>query len=287
MIQREEILAGIASVPPLPSASTEVIRLLRDPEAPSTKVAQAIEYDPSLTTNILRLANSTSFGFPQSVSTVKEAFFRLGPKKGFQSVFDATISKIAEIPCNGYEVSGAELWEHLIGSAIASKRIAQVLDISPPEHTFTAALTHDIGKVVLGTFLEVNTETILALALEEKISFEEAEQKVLGIDHAEVGARLLEHWNLPGSLVEVVRWHHQPENITKDPEIVYLVHAADVICLMAGVGTAVDALSYCPSHHVMAQLGLRMNALDEIVYEVLNELMRFRTLFKFNQGYPQ
>jgi len=184
--RREEIIARIASLPPLPSASTEVIRLLSDPEAPSTKVAQAIEHDPSLTMNILRLANSTSFGFPQSVGTVKEAFVRLGPKKGFQSVSDATISKTAEIPCNGYEVSGAELWEHLIGSAIASTRIAQVLNIRPPEHTFTAVLTHDIGKIVLGTFLEVNTETILALALEEKISFEEAEQKVLGIDHAKV-----------------------------------------------------------------------------------------------------
>jgi putative nucleotidyltransferase with HDIG domain len=286
MSQRGEIIAGIASVPPLPSASTEVIRLLLEPEAPSTKVAQAIEYDPSLTMNILRLANSTSFGFPQSVSTVKEAFVRLGPKKGFQSVFDATIRKIAEIPCNGYEVSGVELLEHLIGSAIASRRIAQVLNISPPEHTFTAALTHDIGKVVLGTFLEVDTETILALDLEEKISFEKKKKKTLGIDHAEVGACLLEHWNLPGSLVEVVRWHHQPENIAMDPVVVYLVHVADVICLMAGLGTAVDALSYRPSHHVMAQLGLRMNALDEIVYEVLNELMRVRTLFKFNQEHP-
>jgi len=287
MTQREEIIARIASVPPLPSASTEVIRLLRDPEAPSSKVAQAIEYDPSLTMNILRLANSTSFGFPQSVSTVKEAFFRLGPKKGFQSVLDATIGKIAEIPCNGYEVSSAELWEHLIGSAIASRRIAQALDIRPPEHTFTAALTHDIGKVVLGTFVEVNAETILALALEEKISFEKAEQRVLGIDHAEVGAFLLGHWNLPESLIEVVRWHHQPEKIATDPLTVNLVHVADVICLMAGVGTSVDALSYRPSRHVMAQLGLETNVLDEIVYEVLNELMRVRTLFKFNQGYPQ
>jgi putative nucleotidyltransferase with HDIG domain len=287
MSQREEIIARIASLPSLPSASTEVIRLLRDPEAPSMKIAQAIEYDPSLTMNVLRLANSTSLGFPQSVSTVKEAFIRLGPKKGFQSVFHATIGKIAEVPCNGYEVSGAELWEHLIGSAIASRRIAQLLNISPPEHTFTAALTHDIGKVVLGTFVEVNTETILALVLEEKITFEEAEQEVLGIDHAEVGACLLEHWNLPRSLVEAVRWHHQPENIARDAVTAYLVHVADVVCLMAGLGTAVDALSYRPSHHVMAELGLRMNALDEIVYEVLNELMRIRTLFKFEQGYPQ
>jgi putative nucleotidyltransferase with HDIG domain len=221
------------------------------------------------------------------VSTVKEAFARLGTKKGFQAIFNATIDNIAERPCNGYEVSGAELWEHLIETAIASRRIAQVLNISPPEHTFTAALTHDIGKVVLGTFAEVNTETILALALEEKISFEEAEQRVLGIDHAEVGACLLEHWNLPGSLVGVVRWHHQLENIARDPVIVYLVHVADMICLMAGLGTAVDALSHRPSSHVMAQLGLRMNALDDIVYEVLDELMRLRTLFKFNQEYPQ
>lgn len=287
MSQREQIMARIGSVPPLPSASTEVIRLLRDPRAPSAKVAQAIEYDPSLTANVLRLANSNSFGFPKSVSTVKEAFFRLGTKKGFQSVFSATIGKIAELPCNGYEVSSAELWEHLIGSAIASRKIGQVLKLDPPEHTFTAALTHDIGKVVLGTFVEVNTDAILALALEEKISFVQAEQKVLGIDHAEVGACLLAHWNLPGSLVEVVRWHHQPENIETDPLIVNLVHVADMICLMAGVGTSVDALSHRPSCNAMEQLGLGMNVLDEIVYDVLNELMRVRTLFKFNQGYPQ
>ena len=61
---------------------------------------------------------------------------------------------------------------------------AQVLNIRSPEHTFTVALTHDIGKTVPGTFMEVNTETILALAREEKISQEEARRNVLGIDRA-------------------------------------------------------------------------------------------------------
>jgi len=285
MSQRAEIIARISSVPPLPSASTEVVRLVCDPEAPSTKVTQAIEYDPSLTTNVLRLANSASYGAPQSVGTVKEAFSRLVPDNGFESVLQAAVGKIAEEgPMMGYDVSGEDLWDHLIGSAIASKRLAQRLNLSPPEHLFTAALTHDIGKVVLGTFPELDPQRISFLALEERITFEQAEQQILGIDHTEVGAYLVEHWRLPTSIVEAVRWHHQPDKPVANPLIVNLVHVADAVCLMAGVGASLDALSYRPLSHAMEKLGLQLSLLDKIVYEVLNELLKVRTLFKFHQG---
>lgn len=287
MSHRAEIISRIASVPPLPSASTEVVRLVRDPESPSAQVATAIEYDPSLTMNVLRVANSSSFGAPQTVGSVREAFSRLVPDNGFQSVLAAAVGKIAEGPMGGYDVSGEDLWDHLIGSAIAATRLAQVLKVSIPEHLFTAALTHDIGKVVLGTFPEVNARAITALALEQRISFEQAEQKTLGIDHAEVGAFLVEQWCLPLSIVDAVRLHHQPERAVQDPLIVNLVHVADVVCLMAGVGASVDALSYRPSSHAMERLGLQLSLLDQIVYDVLNELLKVRTLFKFREGSPQ
>ena len=237
MNKRQEIIESIASVPPLPSASTEVIRLLRDPKVPSARIAQAIEYDPSLTTNVLRLANSSFFGFHRSVSTVKEAIFRLGTNQVFQLVVAATVGKMAQRPVKGYDLPGGDLWDHLVGTAIASTRLAETLHLEIPSYTFTAALTHDVGKVVLGTFVEVDAEAIRALAYEEKMSFELAEQKVLGIDHSEVGALLLEHWNLPEHLVDVVRWHHQPENYRgKDLRAANVVHVANVLCLMAGVG---------------------------------------------------
>ena len=287
MSLRAEIISRIASVPPLPSASMEVIRLVRDPAAPSSRVTQAIEYDPSLTANLLRLANSSSFGTPQSVGTVREAFSRLVPDNGFQSVLAAAVGKIAERPMTGYDVSGEDLWDHLIGSAIASTRLAQVLNIEPPEHLFTAALTHDIGKVVLGTFSEVDPQRITFLALEERMTFEQAERQILGIDHCEVGSCLVEHWRLPSSIVGAVRWHHQPDRSTGDALIVNLVHVADAVCLMAGVGASCDALSYRPGSHAMNRLGLQLSILDKIVYEVLNELLKVRTLFKFHQGCPQ
>jgi putative nucleotidyltransferase with HDIG domain len=278
---RAEIIGRIASVPTLPSASTEVVRLVRDPRSPSAEVARVIEYDPALTTNVLRIANTAPFGAPQSVGTVREAFSRLVPDNGFESVLAEAFGKITESPMTGYDVKGEDLWDHLIGSAIASTRLAQVLRLSPPEHLFTAALTHDIGKVVLGTFPEIDAYGIIALALRDRISFEEAERTVLGIDHAEVGAFLAEHWGLPGSIVDAVRLHHQPELSLEHPLIVNLVHVADVVCLMAGVGASIDALGYRPSSLALQRLRLQLGVLDRIVYEVLNELLKVRTLFKF------
>jgi putative nucleotidyltransferase with HDIG domain len=281
MNKRQEIIAGIATVRPLPTASAEVIQLIRDPDIPSTKIAQAIEYDPSLTTNVLRLANSAFFGYPRSVSTVKDALFRLGTNQVFQLVVAATVGKMAQTPVRGYDLSGGDLWDHLIGTAIGSIKIAQALKLEIPPYTFTAALTHDVGKVVLGTFVEVDAVSIRTRAHDRKMSFERAEHRVLGIDHAEVGAFLLERWKLPEQLVEAVRWHHRPEHHPGDPLVANVVHVADVVCLMAGVGAGLDALSYQPSNQVMDQLGLEMKLLDKIVYEILNELMETRRLFTF------
>jgi putative nucleotidyltransferase with HDIG domain len=278
---RAEIIGRIASVPTLPSASTEVVRLVRDPHSPSAEITRVIEYDPALTTNVLRIANTAPFGAPQSVGTVREAFSRLVPDNGFESVLAEAFGKITEGPMIGYDVKGEDLWDHLIGSAIASTRLAQVLQLSPPEHLFTAALTHDIGKVVLGTFPEIDAYGIIALALRDRVSFEEAERTILGIDHAEVGAFLAEHWGLPGSIVDAVRLHHQPELSLEHPLIVNLVHVADVVCLMAGVGASIDALGYRPSSLALQRLGLQLGVLDRIVYDVLNELLKVRTLFKF------
>ncbi len=281
MNQKEQIIAKILSLPTLPTVSSEVIRLVQDPGPPDAKTAKAIEYDPSMTTNVLRLANSAYFGFAHKVSTVKEALHMLGTDNVFQSGVNAAIDEMAHTPVLKYDLSGGDLWEHLIGTGIGLLKLAKLLNLNLPNYAFTAALTHDIGKVVLGTFVEVNAESVIALAHEEKIAFEQAEQRVFGIDHAEVGAFLLEHWNLPQSLVEVVRWHHRPEEFPGDPGVVNLVHVADLMCLMAGVGAGLDALTYRPQSTVMEQLGLKLSDLDMSIYEILNELLEIRKFFKF------
>jgi putative nucleotidyltransferase with HDIG domain len=257
----------------------DVIRLIQDTESPNEEVARAIEYDPSLTSNILRLANSAYFGHVTAVSSIRDGILLLGRNRVFQLVVASTVGKMARKGIKGYDLAPGDLWDHLIGTAIGTRKLGEILDLQIPDSLFTAGLLHDIGKIVLGTYVDQDATSILSLAFEEGQSFEQAEQQVLGIDHAEVGACLLEHWNLPAELVEVVRWHHEPERLSADTMAVNLVHMADVSCLMAGVGAGLDALSYRPSSKVTAHLGLDMNALIKTVYDSLNELMEVRKLF--------
>jgi len=269
------IMNRIPSFPPLlPTAFTQVARLTRDPEVPGSKIAALIEDEPFLSTNVLCLANALHFGLAQKVGIVKEAFSRLGGNKFLPLLFAASVAKVASESDRLYDLSAKELWEHLVGTAIGARKLSEALNLNPPEHLFLAALTHDIGKVVLGAIGEVEAEPVISLAMEEKIPFEQAEKRIHGIDHAEVGACLLEAWKLPGCLLDVVRYHHRPEDISGDPQVAYLVHIADAICMMGGVGASLDTLNYMPSPQAMSSLGIGTSFLENILYETLSELMQ-------------
>jgi putative nucleotidyltransferase with HDIG domain len=94
---------------------------------------------------------------------------------------------------------------------------------------FTPALLHDVGKLVLGTFVKEELEAIESIAA-KGVPFVVAENMILGTDHAEIGAQILSHWNLPSDVIDAVRWHHDPdspETSNKQMDIVYL---ANLLC---------------------------------------------------------
>ncbi len=282
MNRRDIILKKVKTVETLPSASAQIISLVQDTDTPSDKIAQALEYDPSLTTNILRMANSAHFGLPQSVSTVKDALFRLGRQVVLEMVVAVSVKSTFKEPIKGYDVAGSDLWDHVVGTAIGAVELGKILDIKVPDYTFTAALLHDVGKIVMGMFVEVDSAAITEMAFKEEMSFEVAERLVLGIDHTEVGAALLADWNLPEYIVDVVRWHHQPENCPEEPMVVNLVHAADFLSLMAGMGKGIDGLNYKPSDHVMSKFRISSSVSQKVIYRILKELDALRDTFSFD-----
>jgi hypothetical protein len=88
-------------------------------------------------------------------------------------------------------------------------------------------------------------------------------------------------------MLNVVRYHHRPQGLSETSDVVNLVQVADANWLMAGVGVSLDALSNRPSSHAMGRLGLQLKPLDEILYKMLDELLKVRTLFKFRPGSSQ
>jgi putative nucleotidyltransferase with HDIG domain len=280
---REEILSKVRSIPSLPAAAVEVARLIQDPEADFSEVAGAIGYDPGLTANVLRVANSAYYGGSRSISSVKEAVVRLGAKRIFQMVVASSVQPLVHKPVKGYDLPPGELWEHSVAVALGTDEIASFFSLKPPDYAFTAALVHDVGKIVLGTFVEVDAAPIMELAYKEKLSFDLAERRVLGIDHAEAGAALLEAWNLPQRVVDVVRWHHQPECFEGDTLLCDLVHAADQVSMVIGVGAGADGLNYRPSSEAMDRLGFTAPAAEAVMCRIVSALDEVRAAFSFEK----
>ena len=279
MKKREKILSNIGKIPSLPPMVHKVLQILENPDFDIDELTNTIEYDPGLTSNILRLANSAFFGCQRSITSVKNAFVRLGANNVFHLIVTSAYAPLAQKAIKGYNLHPGEFWEHSVAVSIGTDKIAKALNIKPPDYTFTAGLLHDIGKIVLESFVEVDASSIIDFALKENTTFDIAEREIFGIDHAEVGAAFLEYWNLPPTIVEVVRWHHQPEDYPNKTIVIDLTHIADGLVLMSGIGAGLDGLNYRISKEVVSRLQFNNRIAEAVVSEIITELDELRELF--------
>jgi putative nucleotidyltransferase with HDIG domain len=267
-VTRQKVMAKLDSFPAMPGTAARVMKLLSDPASSATTIEQSVRYDPGLTANILRFANSAYLGFPQRIGSVRQGIVRLGWKRVYQLVVASCVNGIMSKPVPGYDLPPGELWRHCVGVSVATEQLMKRLKIVSSEETFTAALLHDVGKLVMGSFVEEGFKRIEVLS-SGGMSFEAAEREIIGIDHAEVGAQVLEKWLLPVGLVQVVRWHHEPDRAPEPDSKLDMVHVADVLCLMLGMGTGREGLGYTPAESAMVRLGLKTADLESVASSTL------------------
>jgi len=191
-----------------------------------------------------------------------------------------SVAPLVRKPIQGYDMDSGALWEHSIATAICAEQLVEVLGLKDMEEAFTAGLLHDIGKVVLGTFIEVDDEPIKEIVNKDKLAFNEAEQMVLGIDHAEVAGELLQSWSLPAEVVEAARWHHEPRKANPDYQrIVDVIHVADVLCINVGWGIGGDGLQYRLDEAANDRLGISVGMAEDVVLRVMLGIDELRGMF--------
>ncbi len=262
------ITSMVESFPGMPVAVTKVLSLLDDPNVSATEIEDAIRFDPGLTANILKMVNSAYFGLVAEVGSVKQAVILLGMKRLVQIVMTSCVTAIMNKKVVGYDLPSGELWRHSIAVSVAAEGLVKELKISSPEEVFTAALLHDVGKLILGEYVSEDIQQIEDHAA-RGIPFQSAEHEVLGTDHAEIGALILKHWRLPKEIVDAVRWHHDPDVAEEQSVLIDVVHVADVLCLMIGIGVGREGVHYEPSTAVTKRLGLTIDHLEMIASQTL------------------
>jgi putative nucleotidyltransferase with HDIG domain len=212
------------------------MRLLESPDCDGRDVVKVIQTDAVLSAKLLRVCNTAARGYRQPVTTIEQAVISLGFAEvqliAIALSFGATMSR----PLTRYEIDGEAFWEHSLLVAQSSESLvagAKVLGFDPSV-AYTAGLLHDIGKLVLNAVLTPESLTAVRDLVEHQgLSRLEAERQMLGTDHADVGARLLEKWQLPAVLVETVEHHHAPI-CEPQPTLSVFVHLANGIAHQCG-----------------------------------------------------
>jgi putative nucleotidyltransferase with HDIG domain len=239
-----------------------------------SQIETILRRDPGLTANVLRIANSAYFGIPSKVGSIRQAVILLGLKRLIQMVIAACVSAIMDKSVPGYDLPPGELWRHSIAASVAAECLVKVLKVEAAEEIFTAALLHDVGKLVLGDFVKDEFKQI-ETAVSQGISFEMAEKIVLGTNHADVGARILTKWLLPPEIVNAVQFHHAPEESERLSNMLDIVHVANFISMMIGIGIGRDGLQHEPSAEVTERLGLEPSHLEKVASQTMQWVKEF------------
>jgi putative nucleotidyltransferase with HDIG domain len=270
----DQIAPMIKAFPGMPTAALKLLALVDEADVTVQQIEGILRQDAGLTANLLKLANSAYFGIPAKVGSVRQAVILLGLKRLVQMVIAACTSAIMDRSVPGYDLPAGELWRHSLAVSVAAEGLARELKMESAEEIFTAALLHDVGKLILGQFVQDDYGKI-EMALAQGLPFETAESIVLGTDHAAVGAEVLSKWSLPAGIVHAVRWHHVPEKAARVDPMLDVVHVANVLCLMIGIGVGREGLQHEPSSVVTRRLGLGNTHLEKVASQTLqwaNEL---------------
>jgi len=234
-ISLQELVTGTKDLQALPSTTLQLMRLLDDDTVEASEVLAVIEKDPSLTANLLKLCNSSYYGLRRQVGSAREALVLLGNKTIVTLAFATSMGDILRGPLSAYRLGRNELWHHALGTALGASFLIEASGRKDlKEVAFTAGLVHDIGKLILNRPLKNKMDS-----LSDDCDFfclMEAEKTTLGYDHAEAGALLGEAWNFPASLVDIVRFHHQPFAAESNEDLVRSVAAANHVTCHLGFG---------------------------------------------------
>ena len=226
--QIKEKIHTIIQLPALPSIAMEVVEMVDNPKTSASKLGKVISSDQALTAKVLKIANSPFYGFPKKISTIDFAIIILGFDALKEIVISISLVSSLQKKSDGF-FNAKKFWDHSIATGVIARRLARDLGYRVTGEVFVGGLLHDMGISVLHRYFNNEFKRIVSIAKETDLSFLEAEESVLSITHAEVGGWLAERWNLPDHLTESISLHHKPTEAQGNPDLVALIHCADVL----------------------------------------------------------
>src|ERR1043166_8825883 len=276
-----KLVERVQGLPTLPLMLNSINQMILNPRTSPKDVAQIISSDPALTAKVLRVVNSSFYGFTNRITTITHAIVILGFNTVKSIALSSTIFDVFRRTVKPGDFDRTEFWKHSIGCGAAAKVLGRRLNYPMIEELFIAGLLHDVGKIVLDQFLPDKFLEVLNLVRKKDILIAEAEQQVLGATHADVGAWLFEKWNLSRGLIETTPCHHNPALAGENRKFAEITHLADILVRAIRFGNGGDNKIPAINEAAWKSMGLQESELDDLLNQTGQEIDRAMVFLDF------
>jgi HD-like signal output (HDOD) protein len=266
----QSLVADARPLVSLPAVYARLSMTLANPRSSAGAIADIISEDAGLAARLLRLVNSSFYGFGARVDTVSRAVVLVGTRQISELALATSVLRMFEgIPARYVDMKA--LWLHGVATGVAARVIGMRRGDANVERLFVAGVLHDVGRLLIYRAVPDVAREILRSEREDTL-LTEIEQEMLGFDHADVGGALLQAWNLPERLEDAVAFHHRPTADRRSPVESATIHLADIVAHTIGAGTSGERLVPPLDPAAWSLLELPVSALASIVEQTRRQL---------------
>lgn len=234
---RKKVEETINFLPPLPAIMADLIEALNSEDSDFRSLGKIISRDPSMSLDVLKIANSAFYGLQTKVSNIEQAVRMLGITEIASLCISCSATQALNPPQGVETLDLKRFWRHSVATGVIAKIVCSELSVGRWDSLYLAGLIHDVGAVVLDRFKHDVYSEILDLTRKENISVSEAEERVMGASHDTVGGWLMEKWKLPEMFVQVATFHHTVLPASdKHRIVVALISLADIFARLTQHG---------------------------------------------------
>ena len=238
------ILKKVQQLEPIPIVVHKVLALAGDSQSSLQDMVHLVEHDASITANLLKSCNSAYLGLPVKVDSVHQAVTLLGLQQVVELVLSQNLSADLQKAQTGYRLAKGDLWKQSVATAMVARTLAERRDLFNLPAIYTAALLKDIGKVVLHEYVDHELDRIQDLVKKKGMSFAEAEEASIGMNHATLGGMIAKQWRFSDHMVYMIEHHHLDKAEARNDPATATLYLADMVSMMVGTGIGVDRLAY-------------------------------------------
>jgi len=250
-----------------PQLTIRTLILIADRNLNVKKIAEFIETNQGIVSKVLKIANSAYYGMNGKITSIRHAAIVLGYKILGEIVITAGAKDFLDRQLRGYTYDSMDLWNHSLAVAYGSKFIISKENPSLTNAAYTAGLIHDVGKIILDELVLEKKEEIKSFMEKEGKTFLDAENHFFNFNHAEIAFELCRQWNFPEFISNAIKDHHQP-SYSNGNKLSYVLHTADHIARMIGMGYSKDDLQCEIKEETKNFLDLRRQDISKIALKI-------------------